>query len=86
MSRPTTETLVRILGLYYLAEGVISIVANVVQFVEFSARGGESSIPNTYFWTYFFGAFPLVMGVLVLMYSKPLAGWMHRDDSVASDA
>jgi dipeptide/tripeptide permease len=86
MSRSTTETLVRILGLYYLAEGAISIVSSVIQFVDFSGNGDGMAIPRAYFWTYFFGAFPLAIGILVLMYSKPLARWMQRDDSVASDA
>lgn len=83
MSRSTTETLVRILGLYYLVEGAIDILSRLSTF--FEGLGGDDGqhIP---FWWYFYGVFTLAIGILVLLYSKPLARWMHRDDSEASDA
>ena len=85
MSRSAAETLVRLLGLYYLAEGGIAVVARVLGYMEYLAGDQESMYPKGYFWSYFYAVFPLLMGVLLLMYSKQLAGWIHRDNSVASD-
>jgi hypothetical protein len=83
MSRSTTETLVRILGLYYLAEGGIDVLSRLSTFIEEVTGDDGQSFP---FWWYFYGVFTLAMGVFVLLYSKPLARWMHREDAEASDA
>lgn len=83
MSRSTTETLVRILGLYYLAEGAIEVLSRLSMFIEQLTGDDGHSFP---FWWYFYGVFTLAMGILVMLYSKPLARWMHREDSEASGA
>lgn len=86
MRPSTTETLVRILGLYYLAEGAIAIASRIVSYIEFLGSDNPDFYPKGYFWSYFFGAFPLLIGILILLYSKPLARWMHREGSEVSDA
>ncbi len=83
MSRSTTETLIRILGLYYLAEGVIDILSRLSTFID-ALTGDDRQMFS--FWWYFYGVFTLAIGILVLLYSKPLARWMHREDGEASDA
>jgi hypothetical protein len=80
-----TETLVRLLGLYYLAEGGISAGSRVVGYLEYLTGDNGYAYPKGYFWSYFYSVFPLALGILILLYSKQLTRWMHRGDSVASD-
>lgn len=85
MSRSTTETLVRILGLYYLAEGVLSSGARVVGLLEYLANDDLSAYPKGYFWSYFYGVFPLLLGILILLYSKQLTRWIYRGEAGTSN-
>ena len=72
MPRSTTETLVRLLGLYFLLSGAGDLVYGAVQMNAFD------DTPATAFLG---GLGPLFVGVVILLLARQLADFAHCEEA-----
>lgn len=71
MPRSTTETLVRLLGLYFLLSGAGDLLYGAVQMARFNDAPAS-------FWLGGIG--PLLVGFIILMLSRQLADFAHCEE------
>lgn len=71
-----TETLVRLMGLYFLLSGIADVVYGIVQMVRF--RASEFAEASGLYWLGGLG--PVLLGGLILALSRPLAEWAHCEE------